>query len=225
MTGGPGRRRGAANVGASVVVGLVAGTVVAGILVAGTVVAAGWLGLRSGPAPAWTATTSLAIMPADDIDRWAAASAAEALSTGQVAATAAEILRSPRVVADAARQQGLVDGAGVAVTVTVVPGTAVLRVAVSAPARAVAEATAEALPRAGAAYLRTISWPYRLVPVASAGAAVVAERPRRGLPIVLTIVLTIAALAALAAQQAWYRLRTAGRRRRTPETLVKEARE
>jgi len=222
MTGVPGRRRGAAGLLASVVVGLVAGLVVG--LVAGLAVAAGWLGLRSGTAPAWTATTSLAIMPTDDIDRWAAASAAEALSTGQVAATAAEILRSPRIVADAAHQQGLLDvaGAGVTVTVAVVPGTAVLRVAVSAPARAVAEATAEALPRAGAAYLRTISWPYRLVTVASAGAAAVAPPSRRGAPVVLAVA-ALAALAALAAQQAWYRFRIAGRRTR-PQATAEEAR-
>jgi hypothetical protein len=187
---GAGTRRGVASV-------------VAGLLTF-AVVGAAWLDARGAPAPTWTATTSLVVMPADDIDRWAAASAAEALGTGQVAATAAEVLRSRRVAADAAWEQGFLDGRPapeVTVSVAVVPGTAVLRVTASAPARAVAEATAEALPRAGAAYLRTVAWPYRLVTVAPAGAARVPQRR----PTVTPAALAVAALAALAVQQAWYR--------------------
>ena len=193
----------------------VGGSAAAGLAV-GLLAFAGWLGWRSDPAPVWTSATSVVIMPSDEIDRWAAASAGEALSTGQVAATAAEVLRSPRIVADATYAQGIAESPPsleLTVTVEAVPDTTMLRIEVSAPARAIAEGTAEAVPGAGAAYLRGVSWPYRLVTVAPAGAASLPERSGG-----LLNPLIGAGLAGLAAQQSWYRLA----RRRQPRRPASE---
>jgi hypothetical protein len=175
-------------------------------------------GLWPNRAPSWTAGTSLVILPSGDIDRWAAASAAEALSTGQVAATVAEILRSPRIVAAAVDRQGLAASLrppDVSVEVEVVPGTAVIRVVASATARAIAEATAAAIPEAGATYLQALSSPYRLVTVDPAGQA---WRSNRDEGAAVGLLALAAFVAGLTVQQVWYRLPVAlaGRDRAAP---------
>jgi capsular polysaccharide biosynthesis protein len=165
----------------------------------------------------WTAETSLVILPSREVDRWAAANAEEALSSGDAASTIAAVLSSPKIVNPA------VDGAGPsarpqdrdAVTVTVVPATVVLRVASSAGTPDTAESIAGGIVSEGSTYLRTISSPYRLVVVRGA-----AGTARTQQPVAPVAFLLIGALAAgLAAQQAWYRLAVAGRRRARRRTV------
>lgn len=117
----------------------------------------------------------------------------DTLSQGQIPATYAELLR-----ARGERLTGRLP-TGVSVTVDVLPDTSVLRVAVTAPSKRLAEAVVGASIRRAQVYLSTLRTPYRAEVVDDGRASATAVGPGSGL--LLGVVVVVALLLGVVGQQ------------------------
>jgi len=188
--------------------------VVAGVAVAAIVAGAG-LGYLLGRSKNWSARAVVAVLPSKRIDVATAAGYYDTLSRGQIVTTIAEILRLPRFKTAAADQLHLSPPARgqVSISVDVIPNTALAAVTATAPARATAEAMADAVVASATGYIGGLSSPYDVVPVSQA----VGEGTRgSGLHTgSFLLVLAVAALAAgVGAQQGVHALVPLLRRRK-----------
>lgn len=161
------------------------------------------------------ASASIVVLPDERLSEESIAGYYETLTRGQVVATYAEILRDrpfPEEAMDdlgiAASRQDEVD-----VDVRVVPDTALVEVAVTAPTEEVAQKVADSVTALAADYLQGLEQPYTAEIVAEAG-----EARSTGTPLVtlLAVIALVAVVAGLGAQQLVFQVGTLlGRRRGT----------
>ncbi len=156
----------------------------------------------------WTAEATVMVVPDQGLDAAAGAGYYETLSRGHVVATVAEMLRLGRFRDEAAGDLGLTPGQrdSTTVDVQVVPNTAIITIAATAPEAGLAERTADAVVARATAY-EGLPDPYDLIPVS--GAADTARRPPVAGWQFVAVLLLIAVVAAVAAQQAAYHLAAA----------------
>jgi capsular polysaccharide biosynthesis protein len=152
----------------------------------------------------WTAQATVMVAPDPALDRSTSASYYESLSRGQMVATAAEILGLQRFTTAAADDLRLTRAQQdqVTVAIRVVPDTTIIQVAATAPTAQLAEGMANSVvARAGTTLLPD---PYVLVLMSSADRT--ARRSDPATPIVGSVVVLVALVAGLAAQQATHHL-------------------
>jgi len=182
----------------------------AAALVAVLLAGGAFLATRSGE---WTAETTAMVVPDQGLDPAAGAGYYETLSRGHVVATVAEILRLGQFRDEAAAGLGVTPEQrdSVTVEVAVVPNTAIITIAATAPDARLAERMADGVLARATAY-EGLPEPFELTPVS--GAAGTARRPAVATWQFAAVLLLIALVAAVAAQQAAYHLAAAAGARR-----------
>lgn len=187
----------------------------AGAVVAVTVLVVGLVLVSTQPAR-WSAQSSLLVLPqAPTSDPDVLAGLYDTLSRGQVAETYAELLRMRPAAPGAGQQPGpsLGDQTTAAdVLVEVIPETSVIRVTATADSASRAEQAADAVAQSGRAYIAGLDSPYGVQSIGSATGS--AERAGLGAPLLGGIVVALAVIAGVAAQQAVRQLGLLLRRRR-----------
>jgi hypothetical protein len=156
----------------------------------------------------WTAETTAMVVPDQALDPAAGAGYYETLSRGHVVATVAEILRLGHFRDEAATGLGITPEQrdSVTVEVAVVPNTAIITIAATAPDARLAEQMADAVLARATAY-EGLPEPYELTPVS--GAAGTARQAAVATWRFAAVLLLIALVAGVAAQQAAYHLAAA----------------
>jgi capsular polysaccharide biosynthesis protein len=142
-------------------------SLVAGLLAALLVLVAGAMFAATRP-PEWTAETKLLVGPGLQADSTNISAYYETLSRGQVIATAAEIIEQPRFTRDAIRAVTGDDARGAETRVTVVPGTSLVSVSVTARTRATAEGLADEIAASSVPTVNQLLTPYAATPLGSA---------------------------------------------------------
>jgi capsular polysaccharide biosynthesis protein len=186
-------------------VSVLAGVAVAvGIAVIGAVVI-------SGRTPEWTAHASLVVLPSNAVGETAEASYYETLSRGQIVATVADLIdRQPDVPVDGqGKQLSPVAADAVNIAVEVVPSTAIVTIQVTAPDKAWAVGTADAVAQASSFVVSDLNVPYDATLVSDAAGTERQEGPST--LTLLGVVLVVALIAGFAVQQGLFVLGTRAR--------------
>jgi len=179
-------------------------------VLAALLVVAGGVGFGLTRPPEWTAETQLLIAPELQASADTTSAYYETLTRGQVTATAAEILGQRRYTAAVAQRLGLGSPDDVTTQVTVVPGTALVQVAVSAERPRVAERFADGLPRLAVPEVNDLLNPYVLTPVGSAAGT--AERSGLSLPQFAGAIVVVSIIVGVAVHQLVWLLPSSRRR-------------
>lgn len=154
----------------------------------------------------WSARASTLVHPGERADLGALAAYYEALSRGQIVVSYAEIVRLQRFQSKVASYLGLSRGqrGQVTVEVTVVPDSAVIALAATAPTAELAEEMADDVLSEASAYIAELSEPYGVTTISDARGTAV-RHPVPMIPLVL-VILTVAVVAGIAAQQAVFQM-------------------
>lgn len=139
------------------------GSVLLGVFAA-VLVALGSLALALSQPVRWSATSSLVVLPAPEVDPSSAAGFYETLSRGQIPATFAQLIRLQRFESAAADSLDLsnVQREDVNLDVELVPDTAVVNLTLTAPGPALAEAMADGIVAEANRYVAGLSGPFTL---------------------------------------------------------------
>jgi capsular polysaccharide biosynthesis protein len=172
--------------------------VAAGLAVAMAVVAVGAVFAMSR-APEWTAETKLLVGPGERADPTNISAYYETLSRGQVTATAAEIIGEPRFLRSAVRQMPVEDVGAATARVTVVPGTSLVSVSVTARMPGTAEALADDIARESTPTVSRLLAPYAATSLGSA----TGSATRSGLSVsqLVAVIALVAVVAGVGVQQ------------------------
>jgi hypothetical protein len=180
-------------------------SVIAGIVVFLLLAAAGIV-VSSNSSTQWVARSSALVLPAKPVNPAHLPGYYETLSRGQIVTTLAELVRLGEFQTEVADQFGLSDSQRefVALTVSVVPDTAMLSVVATSEDPDLAAAMVDGVVQAATRYIGDLTLPYALVPV-TAGANNLSESGQS--TAVVIGVFTLAALVAgLVVQQATLQL-------------------
>jgi len=161
----------------------------------------------------WTAESRLLVGPGLQADSASISGYYETLSRGQVTATAAEIVAEPQQLRAAARGTDLPPAAAADARVTVVPGTSLVSVSVTAPRPLLAERFADEVVRESVPVVNALLAPYAGTPLGSAEGS--AEVTGMSTPQVAAMIALLAVVAGVAVQQVVHQL-SGGRSRPRP---------
>ncbi len=179
--------------------------------------------------PKWTAQTSLVLLPNKDIDPSEAAGYFDTLSRGQITSTAGEILGLNRFKVGAASELHLTRAQTTATSVkaSVVTGSSIVNVSVSASSASISERMADTLVSQATDTVNALIAPYQLSVVSKAGDSATLTGSLSSTKFLLVLVVVALALG-VGTQQAVYQIGslwgarvTSPRRQRAASSVIR----